>query len=63
MLWDVTVMRLTSPFPEVPTVVPPVAGLSQVISQTLLEESVASEVKETGPNVMGPSGGGHWLFP
>jgi len=49
-------MQITSPSPEVLTIVPPVAGPSQAVTQPLFEESVVSDVRETKPKVVAPSG-------
>jgi len=49
------VMWITSPFPEVPTIIPPIAGPSQVVSQPIFEGSVTSDIRETEPKVVVPS--------
>src|SRR5882724_635110 len=50
------VMWITHPLPEVLPTVPPAAGPSQVVTQPLFVESVASDVRETEPKVAAPSG-------
>ena len=50
------VTQITSPSPEVLTTVPPVAGPSQVVAQSLFEESVTSDIRETEPKVVVPYG-------
>ena len=46
----------TSPSLEAPTVIPPLAGPSQAVSQPLFEESIMSEVRETRPDIVAPPG-------